>query len=119
MQYDSNNVFAKILRGEIACNKIYENDYALAFDDAKPLAPVHILVIPKGPYVSFNDFMVGANDNEINGFFKAVREVAKIMGMEEKGYRLITNYGKDGGQTVFHYHMHVLGGTELDGLMSI
>lgn len=111
--YDKNNVFAKILRGEIPTNKIYDDDFAIAFPDLHPKAPVHVLVIPKGEYVNFTDFQTRASDAEITGFFKAVRAVAEQLGVTEDGYRLVVNVGKNGGQEVPHMHVHILAGKKL------
>lgn len=110
MPYDPANIFAKILRGEIPCAKRYENDYALAFDDISPARPVHVLVIPKGEYVSMDDFSIQASDKEIAGLFRAVGEVARQCGVAEAGYRIIANAGQDGHQEVPHLHLHVVGG---------
>ena len=107
--YDPNNVFAKILRGELPCSKVYENEHALAFNDISPQAPVHVLVIPKGQYVSMDDFSEHATLEEIVGFTKAVGETARILGLAENGYRTVTNIGHDGLQEVPHLHTHILG----------
>lgn len=113
MAYDPDNVFAKILRGEIPCNRVYEDDYALAFHDIRPLAPVHILVIPKGPYVSLDDFSANASEAEIAGFFRAVGAVAREAGAAEAGYRFLANNGADAHQEVMHFHVHVFAGRPL------
>src|SRR5277367_4499584 len=113
MSYDPNNVFAKILRGEIPCKKVYEDEYTLAFPDIAPKAPTHVLVIPKGAYITHNDFVQRASDAEIAGFEKAVGEVAKIAGVAGNGYRLISNCGANAHQEVPHYHVHILGGHAL------
>ncbi|MGI9501400.1 MAG: histidine triad nucleotide-binding protein [Geminicoccaceae bacterium] len=113
MAYDETNVFAKILRGELPCNKILENEHALAFHDINPMAPVHALVIPKGAYVSMDDFSANASAAEIGGFFRTVGEVARQLGLAESGYRLIANTGEHGLQEVPHFHMHVFGGAML------
>lgn len=110
MAYDDQNIFAKILRGEIPCDKVLETDHSLAFNDISPARPVHVLVIPKGPYVSADDFTAKASDAEIADFWRAVGEVARMRGVEKSGYRLIANAGEDGHQEVPHFHMHVLGG---------
>ena len=107
MSYDTDNIFAKILRGEIPCDKVYEDDTALAFRDISPQAPTHILVIPKGAYVSFADFSQSATDTEITGFFRAVGLVAKAEGVEADGYRLLANHGENAYQEVPHFHVHV------------
>ena len=111
--YDENNVFAKMLKGDIPVNKIYEDDYAIAFADIHPKAPVHLLVIPKGTYTDFSDFTAKASANEIAGFFKAVGKVAEKQGLTENGYRLVMNTGRDGGQEVPHLHVHILAGKKL------
>lgn len=113
MAYDPNNVFAKILRGEIPCKKVYESEYALAFYDVNPKAPVHVLVIPKAPFVSIADFSIGATPDEVTGFFRAVGETVKILGVEEDGFRTIANTGFNGGQEVPHFHIHILAGRAL------
>jgi len=114
--YDDNNIFARILRAEIPCNKVYEDEFALAFHDIRPQAPVHVQVIPKGKYISFADFGAKASPAEITGFFRAVALVAKQLGIEETGYRGITNMGPDSLQEVPHFHFHLLGGRKM-GLM--
>jgi len=108
--YDSNNIFAKILRGEIPCNKIYEDDFAIAFNDIAPKAPVHVLVIPKGAYVSIADFSRDASAEEIAGLYKAVAKVVDQLGIEDSGFRTIANTGLNGGQEVPHFHLHILAG---------
>jgi diadenosine tetraphosphate (Ap4A) HIT family hydrolase len=113
MAYDPNNVFARILRGEIPCKKVYENDHALAFHDINPQTKVHVLVIPKGPYVSADDFSAKASDAEIAGLFRAVGEVARITGVDVDGYRILANHGRHAHQEVPHFHIHVFGGEEL------
>lgn len=118
MSYDSNNIFAKILRGEIPCKKVFENEHALAFHDIHPQAPAHVLVIPKGSYVAHDDFAARASDAEIAGFERAVGEVAKMVGVTETGYRLIANAGGNGGQEVPHYHVHILGGKKLGPMLA-
>lgn len=117
MTYDTENIFAKILRGEIPCNRVYENDHALAFEDINPSAPVHVLVIPKGAYVSHTDFSENASDIEMAEFTRAVGEVAKRSGLVETGYRTLANHGSDARQDVFHYHVHVVGGRDLGGMI--
>ena len=108
--YDDNNVFARILRGEIPNRTVLENEWALAFHDIAPQAPVHALVIPRGRYCSLADFTASATAEEIAGFWRAVGEVARLLGLEEGGYRALTNMGPDGGQEVPHFHVHVFGG---------
>lgn len=117
MTYDTNNVFAKILRGEIPCKKVYEDAFAFAFEDIAPSAPAHVLVIPKGEYVSLHDFAAKAPEATVKGFFEAVTKVAKQLGLEESGYRIITNHGPDASQTVHHFHVHILGGRSLGKLV--
>lgn len=113
MTYDPNNIFAKILRGKIPCSKVYEDDHALAFNDIQPKAPVHVLVIPKGAYLSIADFTQKASPEEIAGFFRAVGEVVKKLGIEDAGFRTISNTGLNGGQEVPHFHIHLLAGRAL------
>jgi histidine triad (HIT) family protein len=113
MAYDRNNVFARILLGEIPCTKIYEDEYALAFHDINPQAKVHALVIPKGAYVSFDDFTAGASEAEIAGFMRAVGKVARQLGLVESGYRLLANHGRHSHQEVPHFHVHIFGGQPL------
>ena len=113
MDYDSNNVFARILRGEIPCKKAYENDHVLAFHDIAPQAPVHVLVIPKRAYVSMADFTAKASPDEQAALMKALGEVARLFGVDATGYRVISNCGTDGHQDVPHLHFHVLGGRPL------
>ncbi len=119
MSYDSNNVFAKILRGEIPCKKIYEDEYALAFPDIKPQAPVHVLIIPKGPYATYNDFIASASDAEIIGFQRAIGNVINSTNIVANGYRLIANAGVYSHQEVPHFHIHILGGRDLGPILSI
>jgi len=108
--YDRSNVFARILRGELPCRKVYEDAFALAFHDIAPLAPVHVLVIPKGEYVSQADFGAKAPPEMIVGFWRAVSKVAHDLGLDPEGYRIVANHGPNGGQLVFHFHVHVFGG---------
>ena len=117
MAYDPQNVFARILRGEIPCKKVYEDDWALAFHDINPLAPVHVLVIPKGAYVSMADFSAGASDAELTGFFRAVGKVARDLGLEEGGYRMLTNTGAAAHQEVPHLHVHLFAGAPLGPML--
>ena len=118
MAYDPNNIFAKILRGEIPCDKVYEDEYVLAFRDIQPSAPVHTLVIPKGPYENLDHFSREASAAEIEGFFRAIGEVARQEGVADSGYRLIMNHGPDGGQEVPHLHAHILGGRAIGRMVS-
>lgn len=117
MAYDDGNVFAKILRGELPCKKVLETDHALAFHDIQPQAPVHVLVVPKGRYVSMDDFSANASAAEIEDFFRAVGQVARLTGVVESGYRLLANHGRDGRQEVPHFHVHVFGGRDLGGMV--
>lgn len=116
-KYDPNNIFAKMLRGEIPCDKVYEDDELLAFNDIAPAAPVHILVIPKGEFCSFDDYCALANEKMITHFFRKVKEIANKHGLQDGGYRLITNHGSDASQSVPHFHVHILGGRQLGGLV--
>lgn len=111
--YDPANVFARILRGEIPCRKVHEDDFALAFHDIQPQTPVHVLVIPKGAYVSHADFTATASEAEIAGFWRAVGKVARDLGLEGTGYRILSNMGADGGQEVPHFHVHIFAGRRL------
>ncbi len=117
MSYDPENVFAKILRGEIPCDKVYENEHVLAFRDIAPQAPIHVLVVPKGPYVSTDDFSAKANDAEQAALSRAIGEVARITGAAEDGYRVIANTGTNGRQEVPHLHFHILGGKLLGRML--
>ncbi len=118
LPYDDSNVFARILRGEIPAQRIYEDDVALAFLDINPQAPTHILVIPKGRYVSWDDFSARASDAEIAGFVRAVGIVARDRGLVAPGYRLLANIGGDGHQEVPHLHVHLFGGRPLGPMLS-
>ncbi len=111
--YDPQNIFARILRGEIPCQPVFENEVALAFHDIAPQAPVHVLVIPKGAYVSFADFSAEAPAETVAAFFRAVGEVAKALGLEAAGYRILANMGPHSGQEVPHFHVHILAGRPL------
>jgi histidine triad (HIT) family protein len=112
LPYDDNNIFARILRGELPCRKVFENDHVLAFHDINPQAPVHILVIPKGRYVSWDDFSTNASETEIASFVRAVGQVARDAGLVEPGYRLLANTGGHGHQEVPHLHVHIFGGRQ-------
>jgi diadenosine tetraphosphate (Ap4A) HIT family hydrolase len=114
--YDEHNIFARIIRGDLPCKKVYEDDKVLAFEDIMPAAPVHVLVVPKGSYCSFHDFM--AQPAEVIGaFFQTVQQLAEQLGLEENGYRLVTNHGADASQSVLHFHVHILGGRQLGALL--
>lgn len=116
--YDDENIFAKILRGEIPSTKVYEDEWAYAFEDINPQAAVHTLVIPKGKYVSWDDFSTTASDAEIAGFVRAVGKVARDKGLVEPGYRLLANLGQHGGQEVPHLHVHIFGGEPLGRMIA-
>ncbi|MBP2513582.1 histidine triad nucleotide-binding protein [Sphingomonas sp. PvP018] len=116
--YDDQNIFAKILRGEIPSSRVYDDDFAIAFHDINPQAPTHLLVIPKGAYVSWDDFSARAGDAEIAGFIRAVGTVARAAGLVEPGYRLLANIGKHGHQEVPHLHVHVFGGRPLGPMLA-
>lgn len=118
MDYDTDNVFARILRGEIPCDKVYEDDQVLAFNDIRPQAPVHVLLIPKGAYVSWDDFADNASDAEMAALTRAVGRVARLIGAAEGGYRVIANIGHNGCQEVPHLHLHVLGGRRLGRMVA-
>jgi histidine triad (HIT) family protein len=118
MAYDRNNIFARILRGEIPCRKVHEDQHVLAFHDIRPAAPVHILVIPKGEYVSFDDFSAKASDAEIVAFTRAVGAIARQQGVAESGYRILANHGGDAHQEVPHFHVHIFGGRKLGPMIS-
>jgi histidine triad (HIT) family protein len=117
-EYDDQNIFARILRGEIPCKHVYEDEWALAFHDIAPQAPVHVLVVPKARYVSMADFTARASAGEIAGFFRAVGAVAKQLELEPDGYRVLSNMGRNSGQEVPHLHVHIFGGKPL-GLMLV
>ena len=116
--YDDNNIFARILRGEIPSKKVYEDEHVLAFNDINPLAPTHILVIPKGNYVSWDDFSERASDEEIAAFVRAAGKIARDEGLVEPGYRLLANVGSDSGQEVPHLHLHIFGGRPLGPMLA-
>lgn len=116
--YDQSNIFAKILRGEIPNKTVYEDDHVLAFEDINPQAPVHILVIPKGAYVSWDDFSERASDAEISAFIRAVGKIAREAGLVAPGYRLLANVGAHGGQEVAHLHVHLFGGGPLGPMLA-
>ena len=116
-QYDDNNIFAKILRGEIPCKKIYEDDHNLAFEDIRPQAPIHALVIPKGKYLSMVDFTERASDAELASFVRAIGKVAEMKGVKESGYRILANSGPHSHQEVPHLHVHIFGGKYLGALL--
>jgi histidine triad (HIT) family protein len=115
--YNDNNIFAKILRGEIPCKKVHEDDHTLAFEDINPQAPVHTLVIPKGKYISWKDFSEKASDIEIAAFVRAIGKVAEMKGLKDSGYRILANAGRDSHQEVPHLHVHVFGGQPLGPML--
>lgn len=115
--YDDSNIFARILRGEIPCRKVYEDTFALAFHDINPQADVHVLVIPKGPYVSYADFCDDGSDALVTGFFRAVAKVAQDLGLVESGYRMLANAGTNAHQEVPHFHVHLFGGHALGPML--
>lgn len=119
MSYDTDNIFAKILRGEIPCDKVYEDDHVLAFKDIRPQAKVHVLVIPKGAYLSAQDFGAKASDAEIAALSRAVSKISQDLGIADSGYRLIANTGGHGRQEVPHYHVHILGGQNLGRMLTL
>ena len=114
--YDDQNIFAKIIRGEIPCDKVYEDEHVLAFNDINPRSPTHILVIPKNAYVSFADFSANASSDEIAAFMRAVGHIAREKGLDEPGYRILANHGRDGRQEVPHLPQHNFDGPDL-GIM--
>ena len=116
--YDTQNIFARILRGEIPSKKVFENEWAYAFHDINPQAPIHVLVIPKGRYVSLADFSAKATDAEIAGFIRAVGRIARDLGLEEPGYRILANMGHDAGQEVPHFHVHLFAGRRLGPMLA-
>ena len=116
--YDPNNIFARILRGEIPCRKVHEDAWSLAFHDINPQAPTHVLVIPKGAYISWADFSAKASEAEIAGFVRAVGQVARDLGLEEPGYRLLANIGEHAGQEVPHLHVHLFAGRPLGPMLA-
>lgn len=117
MAYDPNNVFARILRGELPARKVYEDDQVLAFHDINPQAPIHVLVIPKGAYVSLDDFGAKASPEDVSAFFRAVPKVAAALGLTEDGYRVLANHGPHSHQEVPHFHLHIFGGRPLGPML--
>jgi len=118
MAYDPTNAFARILRGELPCAKVYEDEHVLAFNDIRPLAATHILVIPKGPYVSWDDFSERGSEEEIAAFVRAVGRIARDQGLVAPGYRLLANVGVNGGQEVPHLHVHIFAGQPLGPMLA-
>jgi histidine triad (HIT) family protein len=117
MTYDRDNVFARILRGEIPCNKVYEDEHVLAFHDISPQAPTHVLVIPKGEYVSLDDFSERASAAEMGALVRALGHLAREQGVSETGYRVLANTGPAAHQEVPHFHVHLFGGRDLGGML--
>jgi diadenosine tetraphosphate (Ap4A) HIT family hydrolase len=117
-EYDDNNIFARILRGEIPCRKVHEDAWSLAFHDINPQAPTHVLVIPRGRYISWADFSAQASEAEIAGFVRAVGQVARDLGLEAPGYRLLANIGEHAGQEVPHLHVHLFAGRALGPMLA-
>jgi diadenosine tetraphosphate (Ap4A) HIT family hydrolase len=115
--YDTDNVFARILRGEIPCKRVYEDEHALAFHDIAPRAPVHVLIIPKTQHISFADFAAGAPPETVAGFFAAIAKVANQLGLESSGYRILSNMGHNAHQEVPHFHVHLFGGRPLGPML--
>ncbi|MEE9139861.1 MAG: histidine triad nucleotide-binding protein [Alphaproteobacteria bacterium] len=118
MAYDPDNIFAKILRGELSCKKVYEDEHVLAFHDIHPQAPVHVLVIPKGEYEGVDDFSGNASDQEIAALLRAVGRIARELGVVDAGYRILANHGRDGGQEVPHFHVHIFAGRPLGPMLA-
>lgn len=116
--YDDSNIFARILRGELPASKVLETEHSLAFHDVSPVAPVHVLVIPRGAYVSWDDFSARASDAEIADFVRAIGEAARKVGAEPQGYRVLANTGKRAGQEVPHLHVHLFGGQPLGPMLA-
>ena len=116
--YDDSNIFARILRGELPSNTVYEDEHVLAFNDINPLAPTHILVIPKGPYVSWDDFSEKASDEEIAALVRSVGKIAREAGLVKDGYRVLANVGPNSGQEVPHLHLHIFGGRPLGPMLA-
>jgi diadenosine tetraphosphate (Ap4A) HIT family hydrolase len=117
MPYDRNNVFARIIRGELPCTKVYEDAHVLAFRDIQPQAPTHIVLVPKGEYVSADDFSAKASEAELASFMRAVAKIAAAESIAESGFRLIANAGGDGRQEVPHFHLHIVGGRDLGPML--
>jgi histidine triad (HIT) family protein len=117
MAYDRNNVFARILRGELPCDKVYEDEHVLAFRDIRPQAPIHIVLIPKGEYVSVDDFSEQASEAELAAFVRAISRIAREQGVSESGYRILANQGPAAHQEVPHFHLHLFGGRDLGPML--
>ena len=108
MNYDNDNIFAKILKGEIPCDKVFENEHVLSFKDINPKAKIHLLIIPKEPFIDISDFLKNADKHYQSNFWKSVDEIIINIGLTDKGFQIKTHKGKDGGQEVFHFHLHLL-----------
>lgn len=117
MPYDDQNIFAKIIRGEIPCNKVYEDEHVLAFRDIAPQAKIHVLVIPKGAYIDLEDFSAKATADEITAFHRAIAKIVGDENLSQYGFRAIANAGEYGGQEVPHYHLHLVGGEKLGAML--
>ena len=117
MSYDPNNIFAKILNGDIPCDKIYEDEHVLAFNDIQPLAPTHVLIIPKGQYCSMDDFSEKASAEEITAYIRAIGKIGRELGLDQSGYRILSNMGQDANQEVPHLHVHLVGGKRLGRML--
>ncbi len=115
--YDKNNVFAKIITKSIPAKIIYEDNDFIAFDDINPVAPIHVIVIPKKEYIDYNDFIGKASADEIKNYFTKLAEIASMIGLDQDGYRLITNKGSKSGQSIFHFHFHIIGGKNIPNLI--
>jgi histidine triad (HIT) family protein len=117
LSYDPNNIFARILRGELPCRKVYEDEHVLAFHDIRPQAPTHIVLIPKGQYISVDDFSEKASDAELAAFIRAISHIARQEGVSEGGYRILANHGAAAHQEVPHFHLHLFGGRDLGPML--
>ena len=114
--YNKDNIFAKIIKGQLPAKKVYEDDKILALHDIHPVAPTHILVLPKGEYIDFTDFIMKASSEDVQHYFNKIAEIIKELGLEENSYRLVTNKGSQSGQSVFHFHTHIISGRRLTEL---
>jgi len=117
VSYDKNNIFTKIIAGQIPAKKVYEDEKIIAIHDINPAAPIHVLVIPKGQYTDYSDFINNATADEIKYYFSKIVEIAEILGLKDSGYRLVMNKGSLSGQTIFHFHTHIIGGRIISGLV--
>lgn len=114
--YDKNNIFSKIINNELPSKKVYEDEMVLAFHDAHPVSPIHVLVVPKGEYIDYSDFVTNAPAEDVIYYFSKISDIIKHLGLEKDGYRLVTNKGTKSGQTIFHFHTHIIGGRNITGL---